>query len=953
MKQLSGKRPKRLFILKIDLPALLAFAFFAGLIFFYLIPGFEKVMMDRKREMIHEITSSAYSLLEYYHSLETRGTLVRDEAEEQARSAINTIRYGEERKDYLWITDMFPRMIVHPYRPDLNGKDLTDFRDSRGKRIFVEFVKAVSTTGESYVEYMWQWNDDSTRIVPKLSYVRKFEPWNWIVGTGIYIEDVRAEIRRIELRALIISGIIGIAIIILLAAISRQSHKIEQKRGNAEEELRKSRELYRTLAEAASEGVMIWSGQKLQVNKILLSWLGYTEEEFQDIPLKNVLISGDIEEFVDSDALYEELSTRRYIECVLRKKDDNHIKSFANFSRIQLGVTRAVLIVIRPAESVSALTGFSPQLPLFNSISTGFFRITYGRKNRFLYATRPVLQILGFNSLQELSPHTIDSFFVKPDQFKAFRSALASREDIFNNEVLLQRKGGDQFWALVSVTVVESNSEGIWCEGTIEPLAASSFNNNSLSIDLIEYSSSFIMQAPVSSISRPHIECSEKMTVIRAVSVMKENNTHVVVVTNKKGEPMGVIDSGTIGYRLTEGVPSDTEIFRLMSSPPLFIRHDASISEAFELIQTSLKKSLLVTSEQNKIAGIVTMDELSQAFSKAPNLIISEIGNASSVIALRTIFLNSRKTANSMILGHADPSAVTRYISTIADAFCQRALSLCIEEAGEPPCRFAFIQTGSAGRKEQTLTTDQDNAIIFENLKGEKLKEAGTYFLSLGKRVNEMLATVGYNICKGENMAGNPKWCQPLDKWKKYFSDWIKMPGPDEILEISIFFDFRFCSGDPGLSDELREYINKDLKTNDIFFHHMISAWKQFNPSANILSGSNTDIKRLLMPLTGIVRVYALKYGINGLSTFERIIDLYSANHLDHLLLFETLRAFKDLTSIRLNHQLNCINAGKDPDNVVDFNLINRDLLLFAEQAVTTINNLMLKAGSDFYTATI
>jgi len=147
MKQLSGKRSKRLFILKIDLPALLAFAFFAGLIFFYLIPGFEKVMMDRKREMIHEITSSAYSLLEYYHSLETRGTLVRDEAEEQARSAINTIRYGEERKDYLWITDMFPRMIVHPYRPDLNGKDLTDFRDSKGKTIFVEFVKAVSTTG--------------------------------------------------------------------------------------------------------------------------------------------------------------------------------------------------------------------------------------------------------------------------------------------------------------------------------------------------------------------------------------------------------------------------------------------------------------------------------------------------------------------------------------------------------------------------------------------------------------------------------------------------------------------------------------------------------------------------------------------------------------------------------------------------------------------------------------
>ena len=79
-------------------------------------------------------------------------------------------------------------MVVHPYSPELNGKDLTDFRDSNGKAIFVEFVKAVSSTGDSYVDYMWQWNDDSTRNVPKLSYVRLFEPWGWIIGTGIYTE---------------------------------------------------------------------------------------------------------------------------------------------------------------------------------------------------------------------------------------------------------------------------------------------------------------------------------------------------------------------------------------------------------------------------------------------------------------------------------------------------------------------------------------------------------------------------------------------------------------------------------------------------------------------------------------------------------------------------------------------------------------------------------------------
>ena len=296
MEQGSVKLRKRFFIPKIDLPALLAVALFAGLIFIYLIPGFEKAMMDRKRIMIHEMTASAYSLLTYYHSLETGGTLSTEAAKEQAATAIGTIRYGSTLKDYFWITDLYPRMIVHPYRPDLNGTDLTDFRDSQGKTIFVDFVKAVSPEGESYVDYMWQWNDDSTRIVPKLSYVRLFEPWGWIIGTGLYIDDVRSEIRRMEFRALVISGIIGMVIIVLLTAVSRQSHRIENKRNKAEEELRKSRELYRTLAEAASEGVLIWSRQGLQANKTLLSWLGYAEEELSGKTFRDLIISPEINE---------------------------------------------------------------------------------------------------------------------------------------------------------------------------------------------------------------------------------------------------------------------------------------------------------------------------------------------------------------------------------------------------------------------------------------------------------------------------------------------------------------------------------------------------------------------------------------------------------------------------------------------------------------------------------
>lgn len=953
MDQSSGKPSKRIFLLKIDIPALMAIVFFAGLIFVYLIPGFEKAMMERKRIMIHEITTSAYSLLDHYHSLELKGSLEKEEAQEQARAAISSIRYGETLKDYFWITDLHPRMIDHPYRPDLNGQDLTGFRDPNGKAVFVEFVRAVALKGESYVDYMWQWNDDSTRVMPKLSYVRLYEPWGWIIGTGIYIDDVRAEIGRMELRALIISGIIGLIIIILLMAVSQQSHKIEKRRSETEKELRKSKELYRTLAEAASEGVLIWSGQMLQANKTLLSWLEFTEEELEKTNFHKILISPEMSEFNDSDALYDELATRRYVECFLKMKNGSPVHSHADFSRIMLGQLKAVLVVLRPASNLTSINGFSPHGASLNNIETGFFRLAVGRKTRFLHATKPALDLMGFVNQQELISHSPESLFVDPAQLKALKAALLAEKNVSGRVVLLRRKTGEEFSALLNVVFVESNPQEALCDGSIEKLAASSTRNNSPTLDLQTYGASYLMETPVTSIMRPPVECNENLPVSRAVTLMKENNTRFVTVINKNGDPLGIIEAGMICLKLAEGESSETEIFRWMSSPPDLISQDKKIIKAFVMIQESLTKCLLVTSEKKGTVGFITNDELSKAISAPPDLIFSEIARAGTAASLRALYLKNRKTAVSMILGHADSYAVSLYLSTVADAICHRILDLGLDEAGEPPCHFAFIQTGSAGRREQTLSTDQDNAIIFENCEADKLESRQLWFVTLGKKVNEKLAEVGFRLCKGENMAGNPMWCQPVGMWKKYFSDWIKIPGPDELLEVSIFFDFRHCYGDQTLTDELHAFVKSDLKTNDIFFHHLASAWKPLNLPSGHISETGTDIKKILMPLTGIIRLYALKYGIDGFSTIERVLELYSDRKLDYRLLRETIRAWKDLTSLRFSHQAECINRETEPDNIVDFQLSDSEVRCFAEQSIAAINNLILKSGSDFYTVTI
>ncbi len=127
-------------------------------------------------------------------------------------------------KDYFWINDMHPRMVIHPYRTDLNGQDLSDYTDPEGKRVFVDFVDLVKRQGAGYMQYMWQWKDNKGRILPKLSYVKGFTPWGWIIGTGIYIDDVQAEIKAITRNLFEISLFILLIIALLLASIIRQSY---------------------------------------------------------------------------------------------------------------------------------------------------------------------------------------------------------------------------------------------------------------------------------------------------------------------------------------------------------------------------------------------------------------------------------------------------------------------------------------------------------------------------------------------------------------------------------------------------------------------------------------------------------------------------------------------------------------------------------------------------------
>ncbi|WP_448874972.1 cache domain-containing protein [Desulfobulbus propionicus] len=266
---------------RIALPALLTIVLFVTSIFFIILPQLEKSFIARKQEMIREQTETTWSLLTDYHNRELSGELTTGEAQLRALLRIGKLRYGPEKKDYFWINDMIPRMLMHPYRPDLLNKDVTDFKDPRGKRLFFEMVQLAKREGAGYVDYMWQWKDDPTKIVQKISFVKKFSPWGWVIGTGVYIDDVQAEIAIIRKRLSAIStAILFVAVLLALYSI-HQSIKADREREHLLKSLKKSTERFRNLVETTSDWV--WETDKIgritysspQVTELL----GYPVEE--------------------------------------------------------------------------------------------------------------------------------------------------------------------------------------------------------------------------------------------------------------------------------------------------------------------------------------------------------------------------------------------------------------------------------------------------------------------------------------------------------------------------------------------------------------------------------------------------------------------------------------------------------------------------------------------------
>ena len=171
-----------------------------------------------KSEKTEHVVQSAASILKHFHSLESAGSLSREQAQKQAMEVVRGLRY--DGQEYFWINDQTPVMLMHPMNAKLEGQNLSGFKDPDGKALFNEMVAITRSQGAGQVDYRWP-KPGATDPVPKISYVELFQPWGWIIGSGVYVDDVQAEFRAQAIKAMGIGLLIALLLTGLVALITR------------------------------------------------------------------------------------------------------------------------------------------------------------------------------------------------------------------------------------------------------------------------------------------------------------------------------------------------------------------------------------------------------------------------------------------------------------------------------------------------------------------------------------------------------------------------------------------------------------------------------------------------------------------------------------------------------------------------------------------------------------
>ncbi|MCK5077114.1 MAG: CBS domain-containing protein [Calditrichia bacterium] len=450
-----------------------------------------------------------------------------------------------------------------------------------------------------------------------------------------------------------------------------------------------------------------------------------------------------------------------------------------------------------------------------------------------------------------------------------------------------------------------------------------------------------------------------KTPIKEAASLMSKEKYSAVLITSEKSNYIGIVTDHDLRERVVaKNLDINSPVFQIMSSPIISIDEHALMFEASLLMHEKATRHLAVKDNKGNIISMISNEELLQAQRHSSSLLISEIQAAGSAEEV----MESNKRLSGLIKALIDSGAkqenITRIITSISDVITDKLIKFALKELGDPPVKFAFVALGSVGRGEQTLKTDQDNAIIFEDVSPTLENEVQTYFVKLGIKVCGWLNLAGYTFCIGEVMAQNPKWCQPLKAWKEYFTQWIVTADPEDLRDSNIFFDFKCIYGDKRLTEKLKDHLNESLEGKAAFFQILASNVLLQKPPIGLFGKivvesvdgqpETFNIKHAIRPIVDFARIYSLKNQLDETNTLGRLHQLLTINVLNKTSHDEIIQSYNYLMQLRFKHQVMAINNNQPPDNNINPKKITHLEQTMLKKTFSQISDFQSRLKFDF-----
>ncbi|MEL4358184.1 MULTISPECIES: DUF294 nucleotidyltransferase-like domain-containing protein [unclassified Luteococcus] len=415
------------------------------------------------------------------------------------------------------------------------------------------------------------------------------------------------------------------------------------------------------------------------------------------------------------------------------------------------------------------------------------------------------------------------------------------------------------------------------------------------------------------------------VTIRQAAQLMTEHRVSALPVVDASGALAGIVTDRDLRSKVVaRGIDGDQPLASVMTTDPVRISPDTQAFEAL-LEMTSRGVHHLPVVANGALVGMVTAGDIVRLQQADPVFLVGDISRQQDVTSLARVSKRVPELVAQLLKQDASAHDITRLLTTVADAMARRLIALATTELGPAPGPWSWIALGSQARRELSINSDQDHALVIAD--GVDLSgPAGEWFQQLAERVTAGLAECGYRLCDGDVMASNPAWRLTVGQWKRQFASWLNEPHPDAVLHSQIFFDARTVHGDPALLAEVRAETLALTPKAQRFLGQLAAQAVERQPPVGFFRGrvlalrgeeSETfDLKANgVHAIIELARVHALAHGLAEVGTLERlraVAKVSSSTSLEEL-----ADAFEFITHVRLAHQNEQAVQARTPDNLV------------------------------------